>query len=104
MSGRCCCESASPAADPLQPPSMARRSFGVAGWVVPGAMLALVPKCPACLAAYVALWTGVSLSLPTAKYLRMTLLAVCVGSLGYLALRQAVRFAGFRFTAKRTVQ
>ncbi len=41
---------------------------------LPSAILVLVPKCPACLAAHVTLWTGLGLSLSTATYLRWVLL------------------------------
>jgi Flp pilus assembly protein TadB len=68
-------------------PSMARRYLNTAGWLVPGAILALMPKCPMCLAAYVAVWTGVGLSLPAAANLRLLLLVLCVGALLYLAAR-----------------
>ena len=37
----------------------------------------LVPKCPACLAAYVTLWTGLGLSFVAATWLRGTLLFLC---------------------------
>jgi hypothetical protein len=60
----------------------------VVHWLVPGVGLALILKCPACLAAYIALGTGVAVSFPVAAVPRMSLLIVCVGSLVWLAARQ----------------
>src|SRR5262245_42066669 len=53
-------------------------------WILPTAALLLVPKCPACVAAHVALWTGIGLSFSTAAYLRWALLLVCSASLLFL--------------------
>jgi len=63
----------------------------VAEWFFPSAILALLPKCPACLAAHLAVWTGLGLSLSTATYLRWALLILCVASLSYLAVKRLGR-------------
>jgi hypothetical protein len=73
------------------PLTFARRCLQIAGWILPGTILALMPKCPACLAAYVAIGTGVGLSLSTATRLRASLLLLCVALLLYLAVRRLCR-------------
>src|SRR5262245_20633545 len=72
-------------------PKPGRRFVEVAEWIVPSAILALVPKCPMCLAAYIALWTGVGLSLSAAIYLRASLLIVSTVLILFLAVRSARR-------------
>jgi hypothetical protein len=72
------------------PPSLTRRSFNVATKMAPIAVLAVLPKCPMCLAAYVALGTGIGISLAAATYTRFLLIALCVTSLIYFILN-AVR-------------
>jgi hypothetical protein len=49
-----------------------RRSFWkrTSGGVLSGAMLVLMPKCPMCLAAYVAVATGMGVSVSMAAYLQ----------------------------------
>jgi hypothetical protein len=84
MNARSCCEIAPRL-------TLGRRCLGVAGWIVPGALLALMPKCPACLAAYVLLWTGVGLSVATAGILRMSVLIFSVALLSCLLGRVILR-------------
>ena len=69
----------------------ARLCVAAAEWVAPAAALALIPKCPMCLAAYVAVVTGAGLSMTAATYLRGALVAVCVTLLVLLAARQIYR-------------
>ena len=52
-----------------------------AGGVLPGVLLLLVPKCPVCLALYLSAATGIGISFATARYLRILLIAACVGAL-----------------------
>ena len=68
-------------------PWLVRRSLGLTAKVIPGAILAVLPKCPVCLAAYVALGTGIGLSLTAATYLRLLLIVVCVASLIFFAAK-----------------
>jgi hypothetical protein len=75
-----------------RPASWLRRGAEVAGWILPGATLALLPKCPACVAAYVALATGIGISLPTAAGVRGLLMGLCVAALAFAIAR---RLRGF---------
>ena len=66
---------------PAVPSSRARRSLFVTRWSAPALILVLLPKCPACLAAYIALGTGVSIGVAASSYLRMFLLGLCVAAI-----------------------
>jgi len=77
-----------------RPASRLGRSGEVAGWVLPSITLALLPKCPVCVAAYIALFSGVGISVATATYLRTSLLILCVTVLACLALKRLCRLGG----------
>lgn len=71
------------------PTTLVQVCHGFAGWMLPGGGLILLPKCPACLAAYVAVVTGVGISLSIATYLRLVLLTVGIGWIAYWVGRHA---------------
>ena len=73
------------------PISLVQRRVDLVGWIVPSAILALIPKCPICLAAYIALWTGLGLSVTAAASVRVLLIIVCLIALVVLAARQTRR-------------
>jgi hypothetical protein len=52
-----------------------------------GALLVLLPKCPLCIAAYVALWTGAGAAMSIATRLRPLLEVVFVVSVALLIVR-----------------
>jgi hypothetical protein len=94
--GSCCCGAAAASSDspaPLRQPnaSLGRRAVELAGWLIPGTLLAFFPKCPLCVAGYVALATGLGISFTAATYLRWALLALCLGSLAFMATRWVTR-------------
>jgi hypothetical protein len=60
-------------------------------WILPSAVLAFVPKCPACLAAYVALWTGLGMSISTAATVRWAMILLCAASLLLLTVKRLSR-------------
>ena len=74
-------------------PKRAGKVRGIFSWVLPSAVLVLMPKCPACLAAYVMLGTGLGLSFSTARYMRWGLLGLCITTLLFLILK---RFGYFK--------
>ena len=95
-SRRCCGESAAP--DEKRPSSALQHFHHAAKGGLPGALLLVMPKCPACLAAYVALFTGVGLSLSAAAHLRMLVLSLCVATLVALTAKRIWALASPRGT------
>ena len=89
---RCCEAKASPP----------RRGLRIAGTVIPAAVLVLLPKCPACLVAYIALGTGIGVTISTAAHLRTLLLVVCVTCLVYVAARHVLRLIAMRRSRSAT--
>ena len=75
---------------------------GLAGWVGSAAGLALMPKCPACIAAYLAFGTGVGISISAAAHLRTALMFAGITLLiGFTVglLRGSLPLKHFRFRA-----
>jgi len=86
-----CCQRKSPAGDDVsQEKTWLRRAKGVGGLIFPGALLALMPKCPMCLAAYVAFCTGFTISGSSAQTLMRSLTALCIGTLALCVVRRVV--------------
>jgi len=56
-----------------------RRALRTLAWLLPSVLLALIPKCPACLAAWFAVITGAGIAATTASYVRSALVILCVG-------------------------
>lgn len=70
-----------------RPAGLFRRAWRISQWLFPATLLALLPKCPMCVAAYVALFTGIGISVATARSIQILLLVFCLTALAYLALR-----------------
>ena len=63
-------------------------------WLAPTVVLALTPKCPACVVAYVAIFTGLGMSLTVATYVRtgvITLAIIALIWVSTMALWQRLR-------------
>jgi hypothetical protein len=82
-------------------PKFARRCSEIAGWIVPSATLALLPKCPVCVATYAVIGTGVGLSVSTVTFLRTLLVILCVLLLTYLVAKRGWHFIVLIFETRR---
>ena len=87
-----------PSPDTRRQRAWLRRAREVAGWLVPGALLALMPKCPLCLVAYVALCSGLTLSYSSAHILMRLLTALCIGALALCVVRRVVNWRQNKLT------
>ena len=85
-----CCDAVSD----RKTPTLVRRVREIFAWVLPSAILVLAPKCPACLAAHVTIWTGLGLSLSTATHLRTSLVILSVALLLCLVVQCLWRVRG----------
>ena len=65
-----------------------RRAWRSIQWLFPAGLLVLMPKCPLCVAAYVALFTGIGVSVSTARWIQILMLGFCLLSLGYLVVKR----------------
>jgi hypothetical protein len=70
-----------------RPTGLLRRAWQGIQWLFPTALLVLMPKCPMCVAAYIALFTGVGVSVSTARWIQILMLVFCLASLAFLAVR-----------------
>ena len=94
----CCQRKLHTSNDGTQQRTWLRRARGVAGWIVPGALLALMPKCPMCLVAYVALCSGLTMSCSSTHLLMRLLTALCIGTLALCVVRRVVNFRQNKLT------
>ena len=94
----CCQGKLHTSRDARQQSTWLRRAREVAGWLVPGALLALMPKCPLCLVAYVALCSGLTLSYSSAHILMRLLTALCIGALALCVVRRVVNWRQNKLT------
>jgi hypothetical protein len=72
-------------------PGLFRRAWRNTQWLFPATVLALMPKCPLCVVAYFALFTGAGISVSTARWIQILMLVCCLTSLAYLAVRYFCR-------------
>jgi hypothetical protein len=83
----CNLESPPNPSDGKQRTGFLRRTWRKTQWIFPAALLALMPKCPLCVAAYIALFTGIGISVTTARWIQILMLVLCLTSLAYFVVR-----------------
>lgn len=91
----CCNRSSAHSKLPVQ------RFTTIASVILSSTALLLMPKCPVCVAAYVALLTGISLSTANAGHLRTALIVVCLSVLASITLLVLGRIQRWKGGGKR---
>lgn len=61
--------------------SLAAKAGAGLRWLAPATVLAIMPKCPVCLAAYLAMATGLGVSVTAAAYVRSGLILASAAAL-----------------------
>ena len=80
-----CCSAASDNRPETVPP------LRLAGVLLPGFVIVLMPKCPVCLAAYFTLLSGYGLSVASAGWVRSTLMVLCATTMAMTVFSSVVR-------------
>lgn len=62
-----------------------------AGVIIPGALLALLPKCPLCLSAWMSVALGLGVPASTANALHGTLIVLCLAVIAFHLTRHLTR-------------
>ena len=75
------------------------RFVNFVGWIVPSAILVLIPKCPVCVAGYAVIGTSVGFSLSAFAQLRLALIVLCVVSFSFVGIK-SVLYLVTRIAAK----
>jgi hypothetical protein len=88
MTTHTCCQNVP---TPPAATSRIRRVLRTTKWILPTTILALLPKCPMCVAAYIAIGTGCGVSIASATILRSSLLAASALLLTALVAQTLVR-------------
>jgi hypothetical protein len=77
-----------------------RRLLNFIEWIIPAAILALIPKCPVCLVGYAVIGTSVGFSLSALAQLRLVLIGLCLVFLAFLGAK-SVLYLVTRIASKR---
>ena len=63
-------------------------------WAIIATLWAVIPKCPACLAVYIAVWTGLGMSFTMASWVRTAAMILAGAVLLYLIATRLRRLLG----------
>jgi hypothetical protein len=85
-----CCHACAPL--PRRPSTLrSRRGWDLVAGVLSLGLWVFMPKCPMCVAAHVALWTGIGISFSEAATIRWSLLFLSGALVCYVFIKRRVR-------------